>query len=198
MAVRHLINLSHRRIAHIMGPSEYLVSHDRYNGYRRALLEAGITPDPELVLGGDGDFLPPTGRINASKFFELPPEKRPTAIFAASDQMAYGVLVAAEEYGISIPKDVALVGFDDDAPSMHTRPALTTVRQPYFEMGQRAIELLLSMLDIPGYQSRGQGTSVSFTDSQPIHIQLPTTLIVRESCGAYRSPVSTSSAETTL
>jgi len=213
-AVRHLINLGHRRIAHIRGPSEYLVSHDRYNGYCQALLEAGIAPDADLVLGGDGDFLPPSGRTYASKLFELPPEKRPTAIFAASDQMAYGVLVAADEYGISIPRDVALVGFDDDAPSMHTRPALTTIRQPYFEMGQRAIELLLSMLDTPvisAYSkegainrplrlegtSKGPDSSTSPVDAQPIRIQLPTSLIVRESCGEFRSPISTLSDKTT-
>src|SRR5947209_3218679 len=160
-AVRHLVNLGHRRIGHIRGPSEYLVSHDRYNGYCQALLEAAITPDPELVLGGEGDFLPPTGRECASRFFELPPEKRPTAIFASSDQMAYGVLVAAEEYGLSIPRDVALVGFDDDAPSAHTRPALTTVRQPYFEMGQRGIELLLSMLDTPVTPAHSRGSSAN-------------------------------------
>src|SRR5437870_2795807 len=98
MAVRHLIKLGHRRIAHIQGPHEYLASHDRYNGYHQALLEEGITPDPELVL--EGDFMPPTGRSCAKKLFELPPEKRPTAIFAATDQMAYGVLSAAEEHGI--------------------------------------------------------------------------------------------------
>src|SRR5205085_686389 len=168
-------------------------------------------------------FLPPTGRACASKFFELPSEKRPTAIFAASDQMAYGILVAAEEYALSIPRDVALVGFDDDAPSMHTRPALTTIRQPYFEMGQRAIELLLSMLDAPGISapsdvvapladarlstqlpgtSKGAEDSMPPTDApgsvQPIRIQLPTTLIVRESCGAYRSPIAKSFDKTTL
>ncbi len=203
-AVRHLISLGHRRIAHIQGPSEYLVSHDRYNGYRQALLEAGITPDPALVL--EGDFLAPTGRTCAGKFFELPPEKRPTAIFAGSDQMAYGVLAAAEEYGLSIPRDIALVGFDDDAPSVHTNPALTTVRQPYMEMGQRGIELLLSMLDTPGTHTRGKGLSskleetpreasggISPTGAQPIRIQLPTSLVVRESCGAnYQSSISSS------
>ncbi len=203
-AVRHLINLGHRRIAHIQGPSEYLVSHDRYNGYRQALLEAGITPDPALVL--EGDFLAPTGRTCASKFFELPPDKRPTAIFAGSDQMAYGVLAAAEEYGLSIPQDIALVGFDDDAPSVHTSPALTTVRQPYLEMGQRGIELLLSMLDTSGTHPRGKGLSskleetpreagggISPTGAQPIRIQLPTSLVVRESCGAnYQSSISIS------
>src|SRR5207248_11625836 len=152
-AVRHLIKLGHRRIAHIQGPPEYLASHDRYNGYRQALLEEGIIPDPELVLVGD--FLPPTGRVCASTLFELPLGKRPTAIFAATDQMAYGVLTAAEEYGLSVPRNIALVGYDDDAPSTHVRPALTTIRQPNYEMGQRGITLLLSMLNTPGFTGNG-------------------------------------------
>ncbi|HEY7347772.1 MAG TPA: LacI family DNA-binding transcriptional regulator [Ktedonobacterales bacterium] len=192
MAVRHLINLGHRRIAHIQGPPEYLASHDRHAGYLRALQEAGITPDPELVL--EGDFLPPSGRACASKLFALPPEKRPTAIFAATDQMAYGVLVAADEYGLLVPKDVALVGFDDDAPSAHVRPPLTTIRQPSFEMGRQGIELLLSLV-LPPEESPHDGQSLvnkpRRTDAdglsrptQPIRIELPTSLIVRESCGA--------------
>src|SRR5215472_13458028 len=104
--------------------------------------------------------------------------------------MAYGVLVAAEEYGLSIPQDIALVGFDDDIPSVHTRPALTTVRQPLFEMGQRGIELLLSLLDTPQVPVRGRWTrstgkgSAAGTDAsecRPIRIQLPADLIVRAS-----------------
>ncbi|MFL5627798.1 MAG: LacI family DNA-binding transcriptional regulator [Ktedonobacteraceae bacterium] len=194
-AVRHLISLGHRRIAHIQGPSEYLVSHDRYEGYYRALLEVGISPDPALVL--TGDFLPPSGRACANKFFELPVEQRPTAIFAASDQMAYGVMAAAEEYGLAIPRDVALVGFDDDAPSVHTRPALTTIRQPYFEMGQRGIELLLSLVDTPRVASWRKGSAprpedsskkgseeISSNPTQPTRIHLQTSLVVRASCGA--------------
>src|SRR6266478_2092632 len=157
IAVRHLITLGHRRIAHIQGPHEYLVSHDRYSGYLQALLEAGITPDPELVL--EGDFLPPSGRAAAARLFELPVEKRPTAIFAATDQMAYGVLAAAEEYGLSVPVDVALVGFDDDVPSAHVRPALTTIRQPNLEMGQQGIKLLLSILEAPGFPESSKWTS---------------------------------------
>jgi len=209
-AVRHLISLGHRRIAHIQGPPEYLVSQDRYQGYLQALLEAGITPDPDLVLAGD--FMPPSGHVCASKFFELPAEKRPTAIFAASDQMAYGVLVAAEEYGLSIPQDIALVGFDDDVPSVHTRPALTTVRQPLFEMGQQGIELLLSMLDTPQVSVRGRWTRstgkgsavgtdarMNASESQPIRIQLPAELIVRASCGAnYRISIPAFSEKATL
>jgi LacI family transcriptional regulator len=201
--VCHLIKLGHRRIAHIQGPPEYLASHDRYNGYRLALLEEGITPDPGLVLVGD--FLSPSGRACASKFFELPLEKRPTAIFAATDEMAYGVIAAAEQYGLSIPQDVALVGFDDDAPSAHVRPPLTTVRQPFFEMGQRGIELLLSMLDKAQEQDRGRWTSAKGSsrgtgekshpaENQPIRIQLPTRLIVRASCGAdFHISISSSS-----
>lgn len=209
-AVRHLLSLGHRRIAHIQGPLEYLVSHDRYEGYCRALLEEGITPDPALVLVGD--FLPPSGRACASKFFELPVEQRPTAIFAASDQMAYGVLAAAEEYGLVIPRDIALVGFDDDAPSVHTHPALTTVRQPYFEMGQRGIDLLLSLVDTPRVPSWRKGISptaknpvqrgneyTSSTTTRPTRISLQTSLVVRASCGAdYHRSILPSSGKVVL
>ncbi len=192
MAVRHLITLGHRRIAHIQGPSAYLASHDRHQGYIRALQEAGIPLDPELIL--EGDFLPPSGRACASTLFALPPEKRPTAIFASTDQMAYGVLVAADEFGLMVPKDVALVGFDDDAPSAHVRPPLTTIRQPSFEMGRRGIELLLSMVapeeetahEGPafGTKSRKRDVQARPAPTSPIRIELPTSLIVRASCGA--------------
>jgi LacI family transcriptional regulator, galactose operon repressor len=195
VAVRHLISLGHQRIAHITGPQKYLVSHERYNGYRQALLEAGIIPDPDLVL--EGDFMPPTGRACASKFFELPLDKRPTAIFAATDQMAYGVIAAAEDYGLAVPGDLALVGFDDDTPSAHVRPALTTIRQPNFEMGQQGIKLLLSLLDISGITGNGKWTTTltekipggadqatRSIDGQLMRIQLPTSLVVRESCGS--------------
>jgi LacI family transcriptional regulator len=192
MAVQHLIKLGHRRIAHIQGPAEYLASHDRHQGYLRALQEAGIPSDPTLVLAGD--FLPPSGRACASTLFALPPEKRPTAIFAATDQMAYGALVAAEEYGLRVPQDVALVGFDDDAPSAHVRPPLTTIRQPSFEMGRRGIELLISLVShaeesshdgqASGHKPRRARVTASAMPVEPIRIELPTSLIVRASCGA--------------
>ena len=191
MAVRHLIHLGHRCIAHIKGPSQYLVSQDRYQGYCQALLEVGITPDPALVL--EGNFLPSSGRSCAGRLFELPLEKRPTAIFAASDQMAYGVLAAAEEYGLSIPEDVALVGFDDDAPSVHIHPALTTVRQPYLEMGQQGIKLLLSMID----SSYNPASGREATDrTKPVRIQLPTHLVVRASSGIDQHISISSSSDT--
>ena len=155
--------------------------------------------------------MPPSGRSCANRLFELPPGKQPTAIFAATDQMAYGVLSAAEEHGISIPRDIALVGFDDDAPSSHVRPALSTVRQPVYEMGKSGMELLLSMVTSQQeltHEVRFPARTGHVTDGanagntqppQPTRILLPTSLVVRESCGAhYRITVSTSSGEDVL
>jgi LacI family transcriptional regulator len=99
--------------------------------------------------------------------------------------MAYGVLRAAEERGLVVPKDIALVGFDDEAPSAHVHPPLTTVRQPSFEMGQVAIQLLLDLL------ARSDDTTAT-ADQRPKtaepmalpHTILPAALVVRASCGA--------------
>lgn len=186
MAVKHLIRLGHRRIAHIAGPPAYRASHERYEGYRKALHEFGIAPDPELTL--EGDFMPPSGRACAAQLFALPSEKRPTAIFAATDQMAYGVISAAEEYGLSIPHDIALVGFDDDTPSAHVYPPLTTVRQPYYEMGEQGLKLLLSLLDTPtprnNVSSSKRSAQQAGEETPPARILLQTTLVVRASCGA--------------
>jgi LacI family transcriptional regulator len=188
LAAQHLIKLGHRRIAHLAGPPEYKASHDRYDGYRRALLEAGIPLDPSLVL--EGDFLPPSGHAGAVKLFQMPQEQRPTAIFAATDQMAYGVLAAAEEYGLVVPRDIALVGFDDDVPSAHVHPPLTTIRQPYFEMGEQGLKLLMSLLDTPEKElpaPRKAGSAKGNADSQqisPVRVQLPSSLVVRASCGS--------------
>ena len=186
-ATRHLIRLGHRRIAHIQGPLKYQVSHDRYQGYCDALNEAGIALDPTLVR--EGNFMPPTGRMCANSWFDLPAEKRPTAIFAGSDYMAYGVISAAEQRGLRVPQDIAVVGFDDNPLSAHMEPALTTVRQPFYEMGCRASEILLELVNIPPHMnglkhmSRAPGVSSSVSHDS-IHIKMPTSLIVRASCGA--------------
>jgi len=182
-AVRHLLRLGHQRIAHIQGPREYLASHDRHRGYLQALREAGITPDGDLIL--EGNFLSPSGYECAQRLFDLPAEKRPSAIFAAADQMAYGVLRAAEERNLSIPNDIALVGFDDDAPSAHVRPPLTTVHQPSFEMGQEGIRLLLALLaESEGSDASTDASSIRQGRVSPLRVVLPTKLVVRASCGA--------------
>ncbi len=190
-ATRYLLQLGHRRIAHIQGPLKYLVSHERYEGYCKALHEAGISPDPALVL--EGDFMPEGGRACWRKLLAL--EDRPTAVFAANDQMAYGMLAAAEEYGLRVPEDVSLVGFDDIPLSAHTRPALTTVRQPFYEMGQLAIALLLSLLESPRPLNNGRYPSSMQThaslwpvkQNEPMRLQLATKLVVRATCSAPQS-----------
>jgi LacI family transcriptional regulator len=186
-ATRHLIRLGHRRIAHIQGPLKYQVSHDRYQGYCDALHEVGISPDPVLVL--EGDFMPPTGRACANAFFDLPTEKRPTAIFAGSDYMAYGVIAAAEQRGLRVPEDIAVVGFDDNPSSAHMEPGLTTVRQPFYEIGRRASEILLTLVDasrlMNGLNHNGGVSDMSSSLlNEPIRIKAPASLIVRASCGA--------------
>ena len=186
-ATRHLIRLGHRRIAHIQGPLKYQVSHDRYQGYCDALNEAGIILEPSLVL--EGDFEPPSGRVCANTFFDLPADKRPTAIFAGSDYMAYGAITAAEQRGLRVPEDIAVVGFDDNPTSAHMEPALTTVRQPFYEMGRRASEILLALVDAPrpvnGLNRNGRVSEVPPSIfSESIRIKMPTSLIVRASCGA--------------
>ncbi|MBV9229704.1 MAG: LacI family DNA-binding transcriptional regulator [Chloroflexi bacterium] len=202
-AARHLVEHGHQRIAHIQGPMQYLCSRERYQGYCQALEEAGLILDPALVV--EGDFTSDGGRCAADKLFSLPPEQRPTAIFAASDQMAYGVVGAAEGHGLRIPRDVALVGFDDVAHASVVHPLfdLTTIRQPFYEMGQCAIELLLSLLNTPRYagdNSSGWHSSLPPVSTAVgthketgglIRIQLPVKLIVRSSCGeAHPVPLS--------
>lgn len=192
-AVCHLLSLGHRRIAHIQGPMQYLCSRERYAGYQQALREAGIPLDEKLII--EGEFQPLSGRVAANAFFALPEEQRPTAIFAANDQMAYGVLAAAEEYDLQVPGDIALIGFDDISTSAHIRPPLTTVRQPFYEMGQRGIEVLLSLLDIPqptldgssGWASPQLSTTGNHglhDMSQPMRVQFATSLVVRTSSGS--------------
>lgn len=196
--VRHLVSLGHRRIAHIQGPMKYLNSRERYQGYCRALQEAGLSVDPALVL--EGNFNPSGGRTCANQLFSLPPEQRPDAIFTANDETAYGVLTTAEEFGIQIPREIALAGFDDIEPSSHVRPALTTIRQPFYEMGWYATQLLLAILDMPrypvlGYDGRSWRAQASpvITVPEPhtltgegesLRIHLATNLVVRSSCGS--------------
>ncbi len=179
-AVKHLLQCGHRRIGHIKGRIGYQCSEDRYLGYCDALVEAGIAPDPTLVA--QGDFFVSGGAACAQQLFALP--ERPTAIFAASDDMASGVLGAAAEAGLRVPDDVALVGFDDTAPASFMRPSLTTVRQPFFEMGQRAATLLLDAVNalrqpVPSWHTVQP-------ENAPIREFLPTQLVVRESCGSAR------------
>lgn len=198
-AVRHLIGHGHRRIAHIQGPMKWLCSRERHEGYCQALAEAGLEVDPALVQ--EGDFTAATGQAVADQFFSLPAKQRPTGIFASSDLMAYGVLAAAQKQGIAIPGEVALVGFDDLADMAESvvvvagQLPLTTVRQPFYEMGRYAMQILFSLLETshaPGYQPRrwpfSPDSGMPFRESSQspgaiARFRLPVQLIVRASCG---------------
>jgi LacI family transcriptional regulator len=192
-ATRYLLELGHRRIAHIQGPQSYHCAVERYQGFSQAMLEAGITPDPTLLL--QGTFETPGGRQCAHELFSREKSAWPTAIFAGNDEMAYGVLEVAEQQGIRVPEDVAVVGFDDNILSAHMRPPLTTIRQPFSAMGRMACEVLLSMIEPshrllatqPKDTERQDGYSENISIEQPIRIQLPTRLIVRASTAAPHS-----------
>ena len=106
--------------------------------------------------------------------------------------MAYGAIAAAELRGLRVPEDVAVVGFDDNPSSAHMEPGLTTVRQPFYEMGRRACEILLALVDTPRpvtglnhHNGRMSGAPASLFD-EPVRIKMPTSFIVRASCGASR------------
>jgi LacI family transcriptional regulator, galactose operon repressor len=194
-AVRHLVRHGHRRIAHVQGPLQYQCSHDRFAGYQQALEEAGIAIDPMLIA--QGDFTIASGRAATTQLLAL--SARPTAIFAANDQMAYGVLSVSEAHGLRLPDDLAVIGFDDTTLSSHTRPALSTVKQPFAEMGRSAAEMLLALVSAPrlfgggAYSQMAQpvGTRAELGSRQPTRIQWPTELVVRASCGSEHSGATT-------
>jgi DNA-binding LacI/PurR family transcriptional regulator len=161
MAVRHLIDLGHTAITHLAGPSDWLEAQARLDGYRGEMLDAGLAPRPHLVGDWTAEFGFQTGR-------ELLARRDFTAVFCGNDQMALGFLHACRDAGIDVPGHVSVVGFDDTPESAHFAPALTTVRQNFVEIGNRAIALLLAEL---GGETR--------LDREPIAPEL----IVRASTG---------------
>lgn len=141
-----LISLGHRRIGHIKGPRTHGACQWRYAGYRDALRAAGIAYDPKLVVQGEFSF--DSGISGANRLLAL--ADPPTAIFAANDDMAAGVIRAAGEHGLAVPRDLSVCGFDDTPIARHIYPALTTVRQPTSEMGRLATLQLLERIRTPG------------------------------------------------
>ena len=141
-----LIGLGHRRIGHIMGPDSYGACQWRHAGYRDGLRKAGIAYDAELVTQGEFSF--ESGMSGANVLLDL--ARPPTAIFAANDDMAAGVIRAAGERGIAVPRDLSVCGFDDTPIARHIYPALTTIRQPTSEMGRLATLELLDRIRTPG------------------------------------------------
>jgi LacI family transcriptional regulator len=144
-AVDHLLSLGHRRVGFITGARGVGSAEQRLRGYEDALRGAGLEIDDRLVL--NGDFLEPRGYEAAMELLTMP--EPPTAIFASSDTAAFGVMRAARERGLRVPRDLSVVGFDDIAEASWVTPALTTVRQPMREMGKAAVRMLMDMLREP-------------------------------------------------
>ena len=142
LATRHLLELGHTRIACIAGPSSITPSAERMIGYRKALEEAGVSYDESLVVRGD--YHAQSGMDITHSFLKMSP--RPTAIFALNDLMALGALRAAAEAGYSVPRDLAVVGYDDLEIAHFTNPPLTTIAQPKKEIGVQAIDLLVDRM----------------------------------------------------
>lgn len=165
-ATRHLLDLGHRDIAYIGGANDFSLSRDRLKGFKSALSRAGLKADESKLFSGD--FTPGFG-LDAARSI-LGQKSRPTAIFCASDELAMGAMSAAHGLGLSIPRDLSVVGFDDIEFAAYCIPPLTTVRQPMAELGRRAMHMMLQLLE---------GEAVA--DSQLV---LPHELIVRGSTGS--------------
>jgi LacI family transcriptional regulator len=167
LATRHLLNLGHRRVAHITyAPKRYTGPMDRFRAYRRALGKGGARFDEKLLAYGD--FTPESGY--KAMWEILRRDRRFTALFAGNDTIAVGAMAALREAGLSVPRDVAVVGFDDLPIASYSQPTLTTVNTEPIAQGEYAALAAFELLD-----GRRVGTR---------KCKLSLNLIIRESCGA--------------
>jgi LacI family repressor for deo operon, udp, cdd, tsx, nupC, and nupG len=167
-AVEHLIRLGHRRIAHLCGPKRRRSGQNRLHGYKTALERHDIPYRPEYVCSGDYTDTEDVWRASTCHLLEFSP--RPTAILASDDIVAAAAIKAIQRAGLHVPRDVAVVGVDDQRFCTYLNPALTTVRLPVLEAGRCAVKMVLDRI------------ASARTESE--HVTLPCSLIVRESCGA--------------
>ncbi|MGA9533348.1 MAG: LacI family DNA-binding transcriptional regulator [Anaerolineales bacterium] len=166
-ATEHLIELGHTRIAIIIhAPLAYTSATQRYAGYQQALKDHGIQQDPDLVAQAQLTVSSGEQAMEAI----LKKNAKPTALFATSDTVAFGAMAVSHRRGLEIPRDLAVVGFDDIPLAQYSRPTLTTVRLPAYRIGWTAADLLIRM-------GSGNGDAERITT-------LETELIIRESCGA--------------
>jgi LacI family transcriptional regulator, galactose operon repressor len=164
--MKYLVSLGHQQIAIMSGAVGVSTADDRVAGYRKALEEAGIPIDEEYIFRQD--FTPDGGYAMTMKAINLP--LRPTALIAANNFITIGAMKALQEVGLEVPEDIALVGFDDLPPALVTFPFFTVASQPAYQMGTRAMQLLLERLE-----------GKEMNEFQ--EIILPTQLIIRRSSG---------------
>jgi DNA-binding LacI/PurR family transcriptional regulator len=172
LATEHLIRMGHRRIAYVAGAANHSDDIERVSGYRRALDEAGIGFDSDLVVRG-------TGRVEGGERALpeiLDQDNAASAVFCYNDMTAIGLLRAARSFGVRIPGELAVVGFDDIPFAAYISPSLTTIAQPKEDMGKRAVEMALALM--------------SEEDSDPsayTNVVVRGRLVVRESSGEGES-----------
>ena len=142
MAVSHLLNLGHRRIAYLRGPKNMRASLHRYNGFHSAMNEAGLEINPDYMQDSEFTF---DGGYTATQILMRLPDP-PTAIYAASDESAQGALFAAQEAGVNVPRELSICGHDDLLSSARTWPGLTTIHQPIEDLLENALKLLFNNL----------------------------------------------------
>ncbi len=168
--IEHLVDVhGYRRVAFISGTDYTPDSRERLRGLRDVLAERGLDLPAAYIT--HGDYLRGSGYRAMQKLLDLP--DRPEAVFAANDQMAADAIIAAQARGLCVPDDIAVVGFDDVPMASYVNPPLTTVSQPVYELGWQAARLALE-------------ASREDSDARPLSprmVQLPTTLVVRHSCG---------------
>lgn len=166
-ATQHLLHLGHRRIVSITGPVCEDCSQDRQNGYLQALRQAGITPDPNLVV--EGDWSATSGYTAVRSLLEH--RVAFSAIFAQNDRMAVGAIRALREANLCVPQDVSIIGFDDMPLASYFDPPLTTMRQDTFRLGRQAAGLLLNAVENPTLETQ--------------RLLLPAELVMRNSTSQY-------------
>lgn len=165
----HLIKLGHQRIALVNGQRDVSTARDRQRGYEQTLREQGIAPQPALII--ESNYRRDGGLRAVQQLLDLPPEQRPTAIFAANNVLAIGVIEGLRAANLVVPDDMAVVCFDDIELASALDPFLTVVAQPARSFGTIAAQFLFERLDgDAGVQAR--------------NVVLTPELIVRRSCGA--------------
>lgn len=184
MLVEHLISAGHRQIGYLAGWERLLDVQQRITGYRRALEGAGIEVDESLIF--PGQFSIASGKQRMKELIQRQDVKPlPTAIFCASDAIAYGCMEALGEAGFKVPYDISIVGFDDSFLARMTSPPLTTVRQPLRRMGRRSVEKLLPLIrsDFVLEEADGDRLSSRIAVHNPFVEIYPVELVIRDSVG---------------
>lgn len=196
LATRYLLECGHRRIFYFMGPTSVRPFVGRLEGYQQALTEAGVEFTPDWVYRVDGFDTPlqlaaPNGSLwerwssfsfsfyvafgyQASQQLLTQEQTRPTAIFAANDAIAIGAIRGLEAGGLVVPDDISVMGFDDVSYASLVKPALTTIAQPKYELGAKAVELIIK-------------AAQTTKDLPPQHITLDVDLVVRDSTASIKN-----------